>query len=1026
MEKSTDAGQAKLHALVQMLVGDKEYTDIFEPFLSTDNAAVVQKVQESYPAPDSRPLVSVVGTFQPSNALENDTFLGFWTCFNIVANIDADKMVSSGMREVLESCGMSNTPANRRVLAMFGDDAEMPAALGRILEDLSGAVRVIVRFKEDGGDDEQRGIFRGEIGGGGSSRVTRFSMDTRLFDPDDKTIKQHFDASDGSRRMYQFGPFFNVSAPDTLTNRDFAQNILETDRIVDMITDQNTNVCLMTYGYSGSGKTYSLYGTLFDQIGYFMDGVKYMCLREMLKITASQKANVTWQEAYRQFFEIEDGSMKGAELDQFMAESEWEELRASLGRNTDLEGTFDNDANILAIDRTIREYKDMFVSKIAENIKDKLFDAEGRVHPDAGSIVHIINAIDGKDDYDVGVDNIKCLYGYARTSEVGPKDNFTFHIKPSPQYTVHANNTLKSNDGMRTPMFIVRMMMDMYDAIMQSRDEDSFIKSTINNPRSSRGFLFMKLGVTNLRNGKRSNMCIVDMAGNEDPFDLMLSMAPLMYVPSAKYACAKLPGSSLLQRTRTQSTLQRTVTSMKQQAVPPCSNFLVDDNIFNVNIVFYALRKVATEVCEEIRKKNAEKIKIVTAKIPRLTDKSAIKEIVMELFSEIHQGNASSSEIMGAFKTMTTFACYLTVWGFFRNLYQRKTSGESRRFVDKVDVSTFGPALKRAFHLMDASNLETKDMGDLVAQINNTHAKEFKYFSLAYSDGPDANEFHIDVNINCRYFNEICKEFAKTEIRGNDSSSDVDDFYTQLKRALFNKNVEKATSLALQNYVNNDDIRIEIVDNNALVKKAFQGEKEEGGGAVEAKDNFISLLKLFSKSITIGNPDNMIQVRFNDQEPVRNIVATTNSFGDMQFVYPKQGAKVSPSFLYRILREAYFINQANLELKDFLLRKREDPGFTRIRPHSTATCAPDIRNLYLENYDTFESRMCAKAPSNTSDNHNSLFGATSLLDSLVNNAEGGATTRCKYIMVAAIRKENSDKFRSGAIDTLKLLELLKT
>jgi hypothetical protein len=66
----------------------------------------------------------------------------------------------------------------------------------------------------------------------------------------------------------------------------------------------------------------------------------------------------------------------------------------------------------------------------------------------------------------------------------------------------------------------------IYEELFKSRPASQlYVKSTPNNPNSSRGFLFFTFKV----NGNK--MVIVDMAGNEDPYDIMIKTIPTYKLP---------------------------------------------------------------------------------------------------------------------------------------------------------------------------------------------------------------------------------------------------------------------------------------------------------------------------------------------------------------------------------------------------------------------------------------------------------------------------------------------------------------
>jgi len=74
---------------------------------------------------------------------------------------------------------------------------------------------------------------------------------------------------------------------------------------------------------------------------------------------------------------------------------------------------------------------------------------------------------------------------------------------------------------------------DIFQALTTNKDaEDSFIKVTTNNPESSRGFLFFEYNVK--VNDNEHKLIVVDMAGNEDPLDILIKTLPSYEIPIYK------------------------------------------------------------------------------------------------------------------------------------------------------------------------------------------------------------------------------------------------------------------------------------------------------------------------------------------------------------------------------------------------------------------------------------------------------------------------------------------------------------
>ena len=109
----------------------------------------------------------------------------------------------------------------------------------------------------------------------------------------------------------------------------------------------------------------------------------------------------------------------------------------------------------------------------------------------------------------------KC-YGYL----TGTKDNFVFN---DDLITIKGNvleNSLNIED--KCNIWGEELNRDTQEDL---NNEYSFIKRTANNPESSRGFYILKFQLT-YNNKEIGSLGVVDMAGNEDPFDIATSMCP--------------------------------------------------------------------------------------------------------------------------------------------------------------------------------------------------------------------------------------------------------------------------------------------------------------------------------------------------------------------------------------------------------------------------------------------------------------------------------------------------------------------
>jgi hypothetical protein len=134
-----------------------------------------------------------------------------------------------------------------------------------------------------------------------------------------------------------------------------------------------------------------------------------------------------------------------------------------------------------------------------------------------------------KAGFTVSLDETKKVYGKLQT--VSPEKVIFHNTEQIPTILrVKDNleqwkNTIKDDQQVRI------------DSSNQLVEEDSFTKPTINNPDSSRGFYIMKFALWNKKGGVINErnphyLGVVDMAGNEDPYDIISTMMPTVKLSS--------------------------------------------------------------------------------------------------------------------------------------------------------------------------------------------------------------------------------------------------------------------------------------------------------------------------------------------------------------------------------------------------------------------------------------------------------------------------------------------------------------
>lgn len=132
---------------------------------------------------------------------------------------------------------------------------------------------------------------------------------------------------------------------------------------------------------------------------------------------------------------------------------------------------------------------------------------------DKGVIWYMLKELNEKYQFDIELENRFKCYGYL------DQENNKCVFRD----TVKALGPVKAKDTISAQ--VAQWNKIITSDLQLEKDDKSFIKKTSNNPESSRGFYILKFGL--LWNGKQvGKIGVVDMAGNEDPFDIASSMCP--------------------------------------------------------------------------------------------------------------------------------------------------------------------------------------------------------------------------------------------------------------------------------------------------------------------------------------------------------------------------------------------------------------------------------------------------------------------------------------------------------------------
>ena len=130
--------------------------------------------------------------------------------------------------------------------------------------------------------------------------------------------------------------------------------------------------------------------------------------------------------------------------------------------------------------------------------------------------------------------------------------------------------------------------------------------------------------------------------------------------------------------------------------------------------------------------------------------------------------------------------------------------------------------------------------------------------------------------------------------------------------------------------------------------------------------------------------------------------------------------KFKLGYLLRIIQEGFFINQANRELVTYLKNKQNTTTLVESPSSKTTSVEPcklDQKLMYFDTYNKFGDIY---------DKTNTDCNKTGLTEELDIQFPSNNEEKSKYIMICNLRREKDIKFRLGALDTLKLVAELKS
>jgi hypothetical protein len=631
---------------------------------------------------------------------------------------------------------------------------------------------------------------------------------------------------------------------------------------------------------------------------------------------------------------------------------------------------------------------------------------------------------------------------------------------------------------------------------------DAFIKSTPNNPQSSRGFLILWFKVTSANGTNVGRVGFIDMAGNEDPYDLLVKLFPTLRWPTIKPIKSE------------KTFLDKSVSSMIQNygAIDVvCS--LLQEQIFRyispiIKFIAKMLRITSVNIKfkrDEIEKYGKDKdhplLNPVYAELKEMLSRMRFDMDVASCYFDLESNSEEDNELVDTLNLMNVQICSQVMHKLLEfyedqsksRIIVENLSGPLKNYPEIIKIGSikdvsrvykiegnalsthscrvarqatrigpytafvrdpFGTPYTVKFDVDKIRNdLKSMQYDPLFFKINDINSdrttvtvsaelgdpesdvtKKLVKFAVKYeiqelSNGKRKGKLPLESRIskaNLMNVNDIVLDL----IRYNEKTinKDLDQVDADCDLVLYTLiNINKTTMDAellidLLKYVSLTKYLISLIKNTASIsdkmyKKplVFQFVKPPAQVSLDfSVDNTCNAVfnEGFSKK-TEGKvfKDQFTNAVVDTRDEISNFLMEYFNTITREVTINKYPYPFLQDYLLRIVQEGFFINQANAELVEFLKKKKEEGQV------ATPTLCTDISKEWFcfENYDKFRD---------ITEKNENCKSFTNLVPTLqeIFEKDGDA----KYIMLCNIRREEDIKFRLGAIDTLKLVEKLKS
>lgn len=424
---------------------------------------------------------------------------------------------------------------------------------------------------------------------------------------------------------------------------------------------------------------------------------------------------------------------------------------------------------------------------------------------------------------------------------------------------------------------------------------DEFIKSTPNNPRSSRGFYILKFNIQYKNDmATRKTLGFIDMAGNEDPYDIHGTMLPTLNLANMK-----------------------DIINIKSL------NIYIYDVLYNT--IYNALVDVIITILSIVFKPNyIPTTKPLKNQPPKLSDEG--RDLIKYLSNDI--------------------------------------------------MKKYG--IKFNFNNLDKS----KDLGS--------------NWQIDYS--------YTDIKLHFVITRETILFLLQKEIEGETAAS------TNIKELLLNLKQNESNSSQIQK-----SILKFIVENNQNIIEEFKGSIMMNNNK---KSTLYNDIKYIIKNVDIKTdkrtfPSRVVEeIKTKNDDIVQNLQKLIfKVFSEQPYIYSSnKDVSNKYSTIISIIKEGYYINQANAELINYLKAKVNNEIKEKVLKTNSDKTIDFEKNFSFQNYDKFKS---------VNDSQTYVTGLVPLICD-----EFGIHT--KDILISCVTNKHDINKAMGSIDTLLLVKDLKS